>query len=123
MARREGEAIRGHLKRNSPHHVPLPAEKMRSLMDSEVIFALPPPYRRRRSRTLFVVFCFAKLEDEQAFANRFGGIRRAAAGVVILQSALQNLLLSRSRTWRLRSPQACWSGEVLVQNVLRPPPQ
>jgi hypothetical protein len=42
--------------------------------------AAPRPYAVHRNGGGLVVFCFAKLEDAQAFAERFGGERLLGAG-------------------------------------------
>jgi hypothetical protein len=53
MIHRKGEVTHADLEHEWPHHVALPAGKVRGVKNSKVIlyFAVRRPYRRRRSRT------------------------------------------------------------------------
>ena len=79
MTLRKGEIIGARLRRQWPHHVALPADKVRGLTNSETVrgFAdtltvAPLTYSIRRADDDFVVFCFARQEDAAAFRERFG---------------------------------------------------
>jgi hypothetical protein len=89
MTGRKGKITRNNLERKwprlrtvpqFPHHVALPAEKVRDPVNREVIFcaagvlsATPLTYSMRHDDSDFVVFCFGKPEDAEVFAKRFGG--------------------------------------------------
>ncbi len=82
MTRRKGEITLPEIKRKWPHHVALPADKVRGVKNSQIIWgfaetlsAAPRPYSLRRDDGEFVVFCFAKPEDAEVFRERFGGER------------------------------------------------
>jgi hypothetical protein len=66
----KGEIARSRLRSEWPHHVALPAEKVRGLENSEIVrgdaaalSAAPLTYYVRRDRLNYVVFCFAERED------------------------------------------------------------
>jgi len=80
MTRHKGEITLPDIKRHWPHHVALSADKVRGVMNSNIVWsfaetlsAAPRPYSLNRNDGEFVVFCFTKPEDAQAFAERFGG--------------------------------------------------
>jgi hypothetical protein len=77
---RKGEIERARLARRWPRHVALPAEAVRGSANGETVTGFagslsvaPRTDHLPRDDNDLVVFCFAKPEDAQAFAQRFGG--------------------------------------------------
>ena len=80
MTGRKGEIT--NLRRQWPHHVALSSDKVRGLENSNTVrrFAntlsvVPLTYFLRRGDLDFVVFCFAKAHDAEAFRQQFDGER------------------------------------------------
>jgi len=63
------------------HHVELSSDKVRGIKNSETVrgfanaMSVAPLTYSLRGDDSFVVFCFGKPEDAQAFAGRFDGER------------------------------------------------
>ena len=81
MILRKGEVTRADIMRKWPHGVALSADKVFG-PNTAVVYGFaenlagaPWPYHLRRGDDDFVVFCFAKPEDADAFCQRFGGER------------------------------------------------
>ena len=77
---RKGEIFQARLRHQWPHHVAISADKVRGHQNYDVVHTFaeafsvaPRTFWVRRDDLDFVVFCFAKAEDAQAFAKRFGG--------------------------------------------------
>jgi hypothetical protein len=84
---RKGEITLPEIKRHWPHHVALSADKVRGVMNSQIVWsfaetlsAAPRPYSLRRDDGELVVFCFARPEDAEVFRERFGGERLPGNG-------------------------------------------
>jgi hypothetical protein len=77
--RRKGEITYGRIRREWPHHVALPADKvMGKSYDlvhgfASALSVAPRTLSFRRDDVDYVVFCFIKAEDADAFRERFGG--------------------------------------------------
>ena len=87
MTHRKGEITLPDIKRHWPHHVALPADNVRGVMNSQIVWSFAGTlsvasrlYSLRRDDTEHVVFCFAKPEDAAAFCEQFGGERLPTGG-------------------------------------------
>jgi hypothetical protein len=76
----KGEISESQILRRWPHHVALPAKAVLGTKKSMAMYGLaktlskaPRPCHLSRDSAELVVFCFAKREDAQEFAHRFGG--------------------------------------------------
>jgi hypothetical protein len=50
MTRRKGEITLPDIKRHWPHHVALPADKVRGVVNSQIVWSLLRPCQWRRGR-------------------------------------------------------------------------
>lgn len=80
MTRRKGELTDRQIRRDWPHHVALPAERLRGVNNSMAIHGLvkelagaPMAYHLKRGDSDLRVFCFKTAEAAQAFRDRFDG--------------------------------------------------
>jgi hypothetical protein len=77
--RRKGEISYGRIRREWPHHVALPADKVAGKNYDQVhgfartLSVAPRTLSFRRDDVDYVVFCFIKPEDADIFRERFGG--------------------------------------------------
>jgi len=82
MIGRTGEIALPEIKHKWPYHVALPADRVRGARNSQIVWSFAEtlsaarrPYSLHRDESDFVVFCFAKPEDAEAFREQFSGER------------------------------------------------
>jgi hypothetical protein len=80
MTRSRGSIGRRQLAREYPHRVAVPAERLRGAENSTPMYGFAkdhsgalPPLHLERDGQRFVVFCFRRQADAEAFVERFGG--------------------------------------------------
>jgi len=83
---RKGELSHARLRRDWPHHVAISAVKVRGPKNYDLVHGFadarvaPRTFSMRRNDLDFVVICFAKQEDADAFRERFNGERVDSRG-------------------------------------------
>jgi hypothetical protein len=81
---RKGELSQARRRRQLPHQVALSAKKVRGAVGYDIFHdfadaqsAARRAFLMRRDDHDYMVFCFAKAKDANAFCERFGGERLA----------------------------------------------
>jgi hypothetical protein len=113
------------IKRHWPHHVALSADKVRGVVNSQIVWsftetlsAAPRPYSLRRDDGEFVVFCFTKPRERVLPALRWGAFAEDLAAMTL--SANNAGCWSSSSSNGFRSLRCCTNDFALSQQQQLP---